>query len=426
MVVGRIRRSYLQVSGRLMLLAIATIFSITGTAAAQKVSGKVLVDIPVTGYFNEKSQIKQTEADKPRVTVFKLIINPVEVFTIDAQSDEFNARLRIIDGKGKILIEDEDGGIGHNARLIIRAKQFTPAMVKDLRIELTSQGDWDMGSYKILMARGELPTPHGKEKTEADIAYCEQAAALAATKEAYQRQGWALATLAWNYSLIGSFEKLRENAIAAKALAEQVGDKKLLALALKNIGAASWYKGKGKDAIPYFEKALAIRREIGDRKGEANSLDNLGIAYQQLKEHDRSIEYFQKALSIYRELGDQRGESNELGNLGIAFHLVGDHNQAIEHYSHALELRHKVGDRRGQAYDLCNLGVAYAKLGRYQRAIIYYELAVEIHRELGDRRGEGRDLENLAKACVFVGDVQRAVEVSKEAERIKRELSSGQ
>jgi tetratricopeptide (TPR) repeat protein len=421
----RNRGSFLLSSNRWTLLAITVLVLFVGdaAAAAPKISGKLLKNQPINGQFSERTEIKREDNDQSRRAIFKPLFNPNETVTILAESEQFNTRLRLLDARGAILLEDEDGDIGHNARLVVPAKQFDLKSVKGLQLELTSQGKWDLGAYKLSMVQGETSVPHGKEKIEADIAYFDHAASLAETSKAYHRQGWALAALAWNYSLIGQFDKLRENAVAAREIAERVGDKKLLALSFKNLGAAAWYRGKGKEAIPLFEKALEIRKELGDRKGEANSLDNLGITYQQLNDHQRAIDYFEQALTICRDLGDQRGESNELGNLGIAYYLVGDHDRAIDYYDQALDKRRKVGDRRGEAYDLCNLGVVYAKMGRYQRAIIYYELAVEIHRELGDRRGEGRDLENLAKACVFVGDVKRAVEYSQEAERIKQELN---
>jgi tetratricopeptide (TPR) repeat protein len=401
-------------------------FTMETHAAGAEPIAKLTMEQSFEGRFDEHSEVKSDDIDRPRMAIFQLVINPNETLTIDADSYDFNTRLRILDAAGKVLMEDDDSGIGNNARLAIAAKQFDDAVAKDLRLELTSHGNWDIGSYKISMAVGERPATQSKEKIEADIAYCQQALTRAETNNNEHRKGWVLAAMAWNHSLLGQYDQLREESLIAQKIAEKIGDKNLLATALKNIGAAAWYQGHADDAIPYFEKALNLRRECGDRKGEANSLDNLGIAYQQKNAPEQAIAYFEQALKICRELGDQHGEGNELGNLGIAYYTKGGNNQAIQYYEQALQIRRQIGDRRGEAYDLGNLGVVYAKLGEYQRAIVYYELAIQIRRELGDRRGEGRELVNLAKACVFIGEVQRAVEYKKESDRIQQEINSAQ
>lgn len=409
-------------------LTIASIFTMiflfaaaTSAAPRPKPAGKLNVGKRITGTLDQRSDIRKDDPEQPRIVHFQLAYDGNETITIDAESDDFNARLRLIDSAGRIVAEDDDGGIGHNSRLVISAKQFSSHEAKDLRVELTSQGDWDTGIYSIAIMQGEHPAPLNKENINASIEYCERAAEKAQGKSE-QRRGWVLATMAWNYSLLGKFDVMQEKAQAARAIAEKVGDRRLMAVALKNIGAADWYRGRAEAAIPYFEVALQIRRELGDRKGEANSLDNLGIAYQQMGKRLEAIKCFEQALEICRAVGDRRGEGNELGNLGIAFYSIGDHNRAIDFYEQALKIRREIGDRRGEAYDLGNIGVVYAKMGQYQRAIVYYELAVKICRELGDRRGEGRELGNLYKACVFVGDFKKAIELKKEADRINSEV----
>ncbi|MEW6730372.1 MAG: tetratricopeptide repeat protein [Acidobacteriota bacterium] len=411
---------------RLLLAAAMAVVALATQASGTmrpRPTAKLTAGHTINGWFDARSEQQKT-GEQARMVIFQPVFDPNQTITIDVESEQFNARLRLLDSAGKVLAEDEDSGIGHNARLLLPAKQFNLQTVKDLCLELTSQGSWDIGRYTITLTYGEAALPQGKDKIKADITYCEHAATLALANRAYRRQGWALATMAWNYGLLGHYDKLREQALMAKKLAEQTEDQRLLASALKDIGAAAWYQGHPEDAIPYFQQALEIRRKLGDRKGESNSLDNLGIAYQQLGQHQRAIECFEQSLKLCRDSNDRRGEGNELGNLGITYYIMGDHNRAIEFYEQALQIRREVGDRRGEAYDLGNLGVVYAKLGEYQRAIVYYELAIKIRREVGDRRGEGRDLGNLAKACVRVGDMQRAVEYNKESQRIQEELSN--
>ena len=69
-----------------------------------------------------------------------------------------------------------------------------------------------------------------------------------------------------------------------------------------NLGLAFADLGEVREAIGYYEQALAISREIGDRRGEGNHAWNLGRA---LVESDpvRGAELMQVCVDYEREIG---------------------------------------------------------------------------------------------------------------------------
>jgi len=79
-------------------------------------------------------------------------------------------------------------------------------------------------------------------------------------------------------------------------------------------------------------------REIGDRRGEGTALGSLGNAYSRLGETREAIEYYEQALAISREIGDRRGEGNRLGNLGLALDKLGHREEAIKCTKEALKI----------------------------------------------------------------------------------------
>jgi tetratricopeptide (TPR) repeat protein len=56
--------------------------------------------------------------------------------------------------------------------------------------------------------------------------------------------------------------------------------------------------GDVRNAIEYYESALAISREIGDRSGEGIALWNLAFAHYQLSQYVRATALAEQALAI--------------------------------------------------------------------------------------------------------------------------------
>ncbi len=209
---------------------------------------------------------------------------------------------------------------------------------------------------------------------------------------------------------------------AAVAAARRMGERRLAANHLGNLGLAHADLGETRRAIDFHQQALAIAREIGDRRGEENHLCNLGNAHADLGETQPAIEFFQQSLAIAREIGDRRGEGSILGNLGNAHAELGDTRRAIDFYEQALAIAREIGDRRGEGNHLGNLGNRYAELGDTRRAIEFHEQALAIAREIGDRHGEGIHLGNLGNGYADLGDTRRAIEFYEQALAIAREI----
>ena len=68
-------------------------------------------------------------------------------------------------------------------------------------------------------------------------------------------------------------------ATSSKVLAEKIGFRPGLALALKNIGYVYYMKGTYSDAVKNWQQAQEVYQEIGDKKGVANMLSNQGAVF---------------------------------------------------------------------------------------------------------------------------------------------------
>src|ERR1022692_4599500 len=97
------------------------------------------------------------------------------------------------------------------------------------------------------------------------------------------------------------------------------------------MGFLRWKQHQFGEGIRCFRRTLAIAREIGDAYVEAMALNNLGEAYQELGRHGGALDHLRQALAIFRATGDLYNEAMTLDSLGSA--QVG-----MEHYDEGLDL----------------------------------------------------------------------------------------
>jgi tetratricopeptide (TPR) repeat protein len=190
---------------------------------------------------------------------------------------------------------------------------------------------------------------------------------------------------AQSISNIGNIHLLQRNyqkAIAsyqqAGEIAEQIDDERLRLTILGNNGNIFIGIGDYLNAITWLEKALVIARKIGDQYAEGITVGGLGIATSCLGQHQQAEAYLLTALAINRDFGDRQGELSVLANLGNSCDYRQDYQRAIEYHQQALQLARDLKDRITEVNTLSGLGNSYYFLGDYQQAQTYFELSKEI------------------------------------------------
>ena len=90
--------------------------------------------------------------------------------------------------------------------------------------------------------------------------------------------------------------------IKSLALAEEVGDKKLIARNSYNLGLGPMKEGDFATAFPYFQRAAKLFEELGEINLHAFSLDKIAFLYAHQGELKQSNEYLKQAISIREEI----------------------------------------------------------------------------------------------------------------------------
>ena len=85
-------------------------------------------------------------------------------------------------------------------------------------------------------------------------------------------------------------------------LAEEIGDKLLIAKNSFNLGTAPYKEGDFASAFPHFTRAAKLFEELGEKELEALTLSNMSHLYAQQREIKKSNEYLKKAISIREEI----------------------------------------------------------------------------------------------------------------------------
>ncbi|MCP4397459.1 MAG: tetratricopeptide repeat protein [bacterium] len=150
-------------------------------------------------------------------------------------------------------------------------------------------------------------------------------------------------------------------------------------LYLSRIGEILSALGKYKEAIIYYDKALAsdLKTYWDDLPDEVIAWNNSSSAYDSFGNYEKAIVYYEKGLaSLLKAHGDEHPHiAVRLNNLGMAWESLGKYEKAVEYYEKNLAFILKAyGDEHPTIpASWENLGGAWEKLGRYEKAIESYE-----------------------------------------------------
>jgi tetratricopeptide (TPR) repeat protein len=155
----------------------------------------------------------------------------------------------------------------------------------------------------------------------------------------------------------------------------------------------------------------AVRRED---ETAAKLCNSLGYHLHQIGDYAGALPYFQRALAIREKvLGPEHpATATSLNNLGLLLKTQGDYAGALPYYRRALDIREKVlgPEHPDTAASLNNLAELLRTTGDYAGALPYYRRALTIcEKVLGPEHPDtAASLNNLAVLCFYQGDYPAA------------------
>ena len=155
-------------------------------------------------------------------------------------------------------------------------------------------------------------------------------------------------------------------------------------------GAALQALGRPHEAIPWYEKALAL-------KPAAHLYNNLGNTLVSTRRFDEAVAQYDRALALKPDLAEAHG------NRGVALQALRRFGEAAEAHRKALALRPAYFDAH------YNLGTVLWAMGRHDEAVASYQQALAVDPACAEAYG------SIGKLLMEIGRVDEAVRAFEQA-----------
>lgn len=213
---------------------------------------------------------------------------------------------------------------------------------------------------------------------------------------------------------LGDYQRAEASAHQAYAIADSIGNKRLMAEIELNIGFIATLSGERDKQLAAYNRGLALTR--GDTNlnvVRASLLSNLADYWLTKQDWVKAFSYSEQAIEISRQLSDQVGLAYGITNRGVARAHLGHVEAGITDVKEAIKLAEQVNmrsDMVGINNELVNI---YASAGRYKEAFETLRqieaLQAEISKQTRDRavlelqeqysaESRQREIERLANA----------------------------
>lgn len=222
-----------------------------------------------------------------------------------------------------------------------------------------------------------------------------------------------------------SYDEALKHHLISKKIAEQLGDKPKLAVALNNIGLVYDDKTDYNKALKYYLESLALVENSEKGKWQMGStLNNIAIIYQSQGKYEEALEFHNRSLKTKKEINNKKGVGSSLHNIGLVYKLKGEYEKSLEYYFLALTVRKENNDNNGMALTLNNIGSVFESQGLFDKAFVYFEQSLELRKKLKDRYGLAVSLFSMGSNYCSRNQFERGFEYYNKALLVGKEIGS--
>ena len=142
-------------------------------------------------------------------------------------------------------------------------------------------------------------------------------------------------------------------------------------------------------AVEYCRKAEKIARELGEKQIVADALRIIGDMDYTFSKYDLAEPAYRECVQIYRELNLLPQLSRSLTSLcSLVFYHYGDGEEYRATMEEGMQIAERTGDDSSMAYALRALGGRLNHVGKYAESFAAFERALTLARTAADRSSE--------------------------------------
>ncbi len=197
--------------------------------------------------------------------------------------------------------------------------------------------------------------------------------------------------------------------------ADKADDEWLKGLIYGNLANYLSDTGKIKEALEYYEKALAIHVKHGMRTNIAVTHSNIGNLLSRTGNTDEAEASYRRSIEISREVGSRSGLGYALNGYAIVKAIKGELKEAGELFEEALECQIDIGNKAPQSCILDNLGILAKMQNEYDRSLAYRLRALDLARETFNKKSECIVLLNIGNLHRLMGHPEKALKLCRES-----------
>src|SRR5215813_716238 len=147
---------------------------------------------------------------------------------------------------------------------------------------------------------------------------------------------------------------------------------------------ADWTEAGLNGSIEKYSHAITLWESIGHVHDAQDALENIGEVYSSLSQYRQALVYFNKALASSEANKDLLGQITALTNIGYAHANTGNNATALQFLKRALALSKSAKtsssdqDRNIRARTLNNMGEVYYSSGTLKYALVLFKDALSV------------------------------------------------
>jgi tetratricopeptide (TPR) repeat protein len=226
----------------------------------------------------------------------------------------------------------------------------------------------------------------------------------------------------YGLSRSGNFVGAKEALDAARSLATDAGSPAAVAEIEINRCTLFFYLARYDEVEVCGRKALEIGEELKLPMIQASACAGIGKSYMYRERPADAIPWFERAMALYEKEGATAYADIMRSEMGCCYFALHEDDKAFEYFTHALQVSRESGALASLHIDLANMGCLHLRRGEFAAGISHFQEALQIARKLGDEISVSKWLQNLALAYSQMGNPAVSASFQKQAEEVAKSV----